>query len=489
MKLLEIQAAIGTAILLLSAPCDAKLSRHLSHLGSLERRHNHHKKAHTSPRVEGIEGPHTNDLKKRSTCPFPSNAGLVAVTPGSSNGGWAMSPDQPCGLNSYCPYACPPGQVMAQWSPAATSYTYPESMAGGLYCDENGNVNKPFPSKEYCVSASGPVQAVNNCGSTVSYCQTVLPGNEAMLIPTAVDSSADLAVPGPSYWCSTAAHYYINPPGVDTGDACVWGDGSKPIGNWAPYVAGANTDNNGNTFVKIGLNPIWTGCDLSQTTPTFGVKIECVGGGCNGLPCSIDPSNGVGVVTSPDSATGAGGADFCVVTVPSGSTANIITFNVGGSSGSSNSGSSSAAASPVASSKAAPTPSPTPTPTPTPTLTPSPSSTSSTTSSSKAASSTVVYSSSSTWSSSAFSYSSSSAASSSTSASATADNSPHVFFQGNSTGTTNGSSLVTGTGALPTNPTSPAGSTSTKQSGASETFTPESLFGLIIMFAVAGILL
>lgn len=131
MKLLEFQAAIGTAILLLSPSCDAKLSRHLSHLGSLERRHNHHKKAHTSPRVEGIEAPHGHDLKKRGECAFPSDAGLVAVTPGSSNAGWAMSPDQSCTANSFCPYACPPGQVMAQWSPAATSYTYPESMVGG----------------------------------------------------------------------------------------------------------------------------------------------------------------------------------------------------------------------------------------------------------------------------------------------------------------------------------------------------------------------
>ena len=99
MKLFEIQAAIGTAILLLSSPCDAKPGRHLSHLGSLERRHQH-KRAHTSPRVEGIEAPGTEDLKKRGTCSFPSNAGLVAVTPGSSNAGWAMSPDQSCTAGS-----------------------------------------------------------------------------------------------------------------------------------------------------------------------------------------------------------------------------------------------------------------------------------------------------------------------------------------------------------------------------------------------------
>lgn len=29
---------------------------------------------------------------------------------------------------SYCPYACPAGQLMAQWDPKATKYAYPESM-------------------------------------------------------------------------------------------------------------------------------------------------------------------------------------------------------------------------------------------------------------------------------------------------------------------------------------------------------------------------
>lgn len=28
----------------------------------------------------------------------------------------------------YCPYACPPGMLMAQWDPDATEYKYPQSM-------------------------------------------------------------------------------------------------------------------------------------------------------------------------------------------------------------------------------------------------------------------------------------------------------------------------------------------------------------------------
>lgn len=75
---------------------------------------------------------------------------------------------------------------------------------GGLYCD-GGKAKKPFEDSPYCVDGTGTVKAVNKCGKKLSFCQTVLPGNEAMLIPTVVDDSKTLAVPDPSYWDSTAA--------------------------------------------------------------------------------------------------------------------------------------------------------------------------------------------------------------------------------------------------------------------------------------------
>lgn len=115
-----------------------------------------------------------------------------------------MSPDRPCKFGSYCPYACPPGQVMNQWKPG-TTYTYPESMDGGLYCDHDGNIKEPFPDKPYCVDGTGTVEAVNKAGDVVSFCQTVLPGEENMIIPTDVHDTATIAVPGPSYWDSTAS--------------------------------------------------------------------------------------------------------------------------------------------------------------------------------------------------------------------------------------------------------------------------------------------
>ncbi|KKY37519.1 putative sun domain protein [Diaporthe ampelina] len=184
-------------------------------------------------------------------------------------------------------------------------------MDGGLYCDESGKIVKPFPDQPYCVQGVGSVKAVNKCGKVVAFCQTVLPGNEAMLIPTRVTDSATIAVPGPSYWDSTASHFYINPPGHTTEEACIWGTGSQHIGNWSPYVAGANQDTTGNTYVKLGYNPIYTD-SFHGVKPSFGLKVEC-DGNCNGLPCAIDPSSdGFGVVRSATSASGAGGADFCV---------------------------------------------------------------------------------------------------------------------------------------------------------------------------------
>ncbi|EHK22332.1 uncharacterized protein TRIVIDRAFT_150698 [Trichoderma virens Gv29-8] len=324
MKVTDVQAAFASAVVLLSLPAGTVASSH-------RRFHQLPNKKHTHLRSHTVED--ANSIVKRGTCAFPTDdPNLVAVTPDAENAGWAMSPDQPCKPGHYCPIACKPGMVMAQWDPDS-SYSYPASMNGGLYCDDSGTVSKPFPNKPYCVEGTGSVVAVNDCGEPMSWCQTVLPGNEAMLIPTLVTTQATLAVPDTSYWCGTAAHYYINGPGSSVAD-CVWGVPTKPVGNWSPYVAGANTDSNGNTFVKLGWNPIWQDSPLKNTLPTWGVKIECPDGGCNGLPCEISP-NASGSVDSNESSVGAGNAAFCVVTVPKGGVANIVAYNVDGSSGSS----------------------------------------------------------------------------------------------------------------------------------------------------------
>lgn len=112
----------ASALLLLATVAQAHNGAH----GQLEVLHRRHREDRIARRLN--ETGHGSELKKRGTCTFPTDAGLVAVTPGSANAGWAMSPDQTCTPGSYCPYACPPGQVSMQWDPKATSYSYPESM-------------------------------------------------------------------------------------------------------------------------------------------------------------------------------------------------------------------------------------------------------------------------------------------------------------------------------------------------------------------------
>ncbi|KAL8956171.1 MAG: hypothetical protein Q9193_006228 [Seirophora villosa] len=207
-------------------------------------------------------------------------------------------------------------------------------MHGGLFCDDDGKIKKPFPNRPYCVKGTGNVGCRNKASSNVAICQTVLPGNEAMLIPTNVETLATLAIPGPEYWAGTAAHYYVNPPGVSAEEGCVWGTADKPQGNWAPYVLGGNAVEGGETFIKLGWNPIYLepATPFRDEKPTFGIEIECDGDGCNGLPCAIDPSqHGVNELVGGGGSTGAGGAVSCVVTVPAGSSAKFVVTEVGGS--------------------------------------------------------------------------------------------------------------------------------------------------------------
>lgn len=132
MKFTDMKATVGAALVLLSLPATFASRHHegVSPLDVMHRRHSH-KRLHASPLAEVngniLEG--VSSVEKRGgQCQFPSDAGLVAVTPGSSNAGWALSPDQACEPGNFCPYACPPGQVSMQWNPLATAYTYPMSM-------------------------------------------------------------------------------------------------------------------------------------------------------------------------------------------------------------------------------------------------------------------------------------------------------------------------------------------------------------------------
>lgn len=128
MQLQTLARAAG-ALLIIVTTIEAHKGAH-DQLNLIHRRHREQRQRELNETV--VESVEQHELQKRGQCTFPANAGLVAVTPGSANGGWAMSPDQPCHPGTYCPYACPPGQVSVQWDPKATSYSYPQSMASEL---------------------------------------------------------------------------------------------------------------------------------------------------------------------------------------------------------------------------------------------------------------------------------------------------------------------------------------------------------------------
>ena len=134
MKFAGFAATVGATLALHSSIVSAKSSH--SHPNVVGRRHRHHHHQEKIANVSDSESGRALELrtspveleKRGGQCQFPTNAGLVPVTPDQQNAGWAMSPNQPCLPGNYCPYACPSGQMMAQWDPQATSYTYPISM-------------------------------------------------------------------------------------------------------------------------------------------------------------------------------------------------------------------------------------------------------------------------------------------------------------------------------------------------------------------------
>jgi hypothetical protein len=203
MRSTTLDAAFGAALLaLLGAPACASAASAFHHS------HNHHHLLHRhSHRAVDLPKRNSNEhvhVRTNAACPFPNDPSVVAVTPGSMNAGWALSPDQECKPGMYCPYACKPGFVMAQWKPNSI-YVYPESMDGGLLCKGGGVVEKPFPSQPLCVPGTGALKAVNKSPGVVSFCQTVLPGCESMIIPNDVSDSLTLAIPDISYWAKTSA--------------------------------------------------------------------------------------------------------------------------------------------------------------------------------------------------------------------------------------------------------------------------------------------
>ncbi|KAI0221580.1 hypothetical protein L0F63_001154, partial [Massospora cicadina] len=217
-----------------------------------------------------------------SDCILPKDENIVPITPHALNRGWAMSPDQRCSRGTWCPYACNPGMYSAQFDSSSSAST----MAGGLFCNQDAKLVKPFPNRPLCKPGVGTVYIDNRLGEDVAVCQTVYPGNEAMLIPTVAPPNElqIINTPPVTYWRKTSAHYYINPPTLQAKTAN--GAPIKPRLGTGPRLF----DINGNTFITVAINPQFKHPTLNFTP--FKVDIQCVGR-CNNPTCQAtlqDPS-------------------------------------------------------------------------------------------------------------------------------------------------------------------------------------------------------
>ncbi|OMJ13936.1 hypothetical protein AYI70_g8203 [Smittium culicis] len=226
-----------------------------------------------------------NRFNNKGGCSFPwpyGNSDMVyPITVNQENQGWAMSPNQSCKKGTWCPYACAPGYYSTQWDPLATKYNGAGSMNGGLYCDYNGILRKPFQDKPYCAKGVFNTIIRNTLSQPVSACQTVYPGNEAMIIPSVAQpgSTVPLNVVPNTYWLGTSSQFYVNLAG-STEKQCIWGNPDKPVGNWGPYIFGAGQAKDGNTYISVQYNPLYSQVGF-KTTDTYNVEIKCLSGFCN----------------------------------------------------------------------------------------------------------------------------------------------------------------------------------------------------------------
>lgn len=131
MKTAALQAALGSALILLSSPlCLADKHGHRLAHSHYRARHTHHHSQRHEHQLEDIVVSDEKVAEKRGVqCSLPDHPDLVPITPNAKNKGFAMAPDVACTSGMYCPIACKSGKVMAQWEPNS-KYVYPQSMVG-----------------------------------------------------------------------------------------------------------------------------------------------------------------------------------------------------------------------------------------------------------------------------------------------------------------------------------------------------------------------
>ncbi|KAI9372920.1 hypothetical protein BJX61DRAFT_410217 [Aspergillus egyptiacus] len=210
-----------------------------------------------------------------------------------------------CTEDAMCSYACPPGYQKSQW-PSTQGST--GQSVGGLHCKGGKlRLTNPDLSDKLCISGVGGVSAKNTLSEHVAVCRTDYPGTESETVPLSLNGgeSGALTCPnGATYYKwqgkTTSAQYYVNPKGVSQKEGCQWGDGSKPIGNWAPINLGVG-ENNGKwlsifqnsptTDEKLDFNIRIEGDDLSGSCKyENGVFISDTGSNDSG--CTVQVMSG-----------------------------------------------------------------------------------------------------------------------------------------------------------------------------------------------------
>lgn len=190
----------------------------------------------------------------------------------------AVSGDS-CTDGAMCSYACPAGYQKAHW-PSTQGST--GQSVGGLQCKGGKLYRTNKAHKTLCIEGTGGVEVENQVGQQVAVCRTDYPGTESETIPLGLShlDTQPLTCPdGSTYFKwegkTTSAQYYVNNAGVSTEKGCQWGDGSSPIGNWAPMNLGVGYSA-GSTWLSMFKNEPTTDADLDFAIELVGdVSIKC----------------------------------------------------------------------------------------------------------------------------------------------------------------------------------------------------------------------
>ncbi|KPI43256.1 Secreted beta-glucosidase sun1 [Cyphellophora attinorum] len=193
----------------------------------------------------------------------------------------------------------------------------PGQSVGGLACSGGKLRLTNTSTKKLCDAGMGGVQAQNQASGVVAICRTDYPGTEAETVPMSLQPGSTQPMNNPNgatgyQWQgkSTSAQYYLNPIGTSAENGCKWGDGSQPIGNWAPINLGVGFSD-GKTWLSIFQNK------PTQLAPYQG-KVQITGDIGNQV-CSYEN----GVYTGVSGSNG----DGCTVAVNAGGSATYVISN------------------------------------------------------------------------------------------------------------------------------------------------------------------